>query len=123
MCNREAETHSHLFVHCPVAEDIWYMFLTLFGLKWVMPNTIREVFESWSRWKVDSTIKNIWKMIPAAIFWTIWNERNRRCFDGLSTSQSMLKARCLLYLYSWVFLSPMDSPDSFLDFICSMVMY
>ncbi|KAL3374552.1 hypothetical protein AABB24_006171 [Solanum stoloniferum] len=68
MCMKEAKTHNHVFLQCQIAADLWSMFLALFGLKWVMPQNIRDVLISWSCWKVDSTIKRIWKMIPAGIF-------------------------------------------------------
>ena len=68
MCMKEAETHNHLFLQCRMTANLWSMFLDLFGLKWVMPQNIRDAVISWGCWKVDSTIKRIWKMIPAAIF-------------------------------------------------------
>ncbi|WMV59067.1 hypothetical protein MTR67_052452 [Solanum verrucosum] len=66
-----AESHNHLYRHCSVSTDLWSMFITLFELNWVMPQSIKDGFESWCCWKVDSTIKKIWKMIPVAIFWRI----------------------------------------------------
>ena len=117
MCMKEAETHNHLFLQCRMTANLWSMFLALFGLKWVMPQNIRDVLISWGCWKVDSTIKRIWKMIPASIFWSIWKERSRRCFDGISTTYQSLKANCLMFLYAWVYLSPLDCPDSFLNHV------
>ncbi|KAG5580409.1 hypothetical protein H5410_051036, partial [Solanum commersonii] len=43
---------------------------------------IIDAYASWSRWKVDKTINKALLMIPAAIFWRLQNERNRRWFDG-----------------------------------------
>lgn len=37
MCLKETEIHSHLFLQRPVASDLWNMFISLFGLRWVMP--------------------------------------------------------------------------------------
>lgn len=67
MCPRNAVSHGHLFLHCTVAADLWNIFISLFGHRWVMPQNFREAFESWSLWKVDSSIRKIWKMTPAAI--------------------------------------------------------
>lgn len=122
MCQRNTESHNHLFLHCTVAASLWHMFLSLFGLRWVVPQNFKEAFESWSLWKVDSSIRKIWKMIPVAISWTIWNERNRRCFDGISTDVRSLKALCLVYLFSWAYLAPVDSPDRYLNFVSSLVL-
>lgn len=44
---------------------------------WVMSYSIKEAFWDWNCWNVDSTIRKIWKMIPAVIFWIAWNGRNR----------------------------------------------
>ncbi|KAG5631485.1 hypothetical protein H5410_003202 [Solanum commersonii] len=37
-----AESVNHFFLHCAVAADIWHMFLSLFSLNLVMPQTFRE---------------------------------------------------------------------------------
>ena len=40
MCKSKGESVDHLFLHCPVAMDLWSMVLGLFGVSWVMPHTI-----------------------------------------------------------------------------------
>ncbi|CAN4126288.1 unnamed protein product [Withania somnifera] len=82
MCHLKEEIVNHLFLHCPVAASIWSMYLAVFGISWSTPSTLEVVVESWSLWKVDRSIKRIWQMIPACIFWCIWIERNNICFDG-----------------------------------------
>jgi len=79
------------FLHCPEAFGLWSLFFSIFGLNWVMPQNLREAYVSWSHWKVDKTIKKTWLMMPAAIFWSLWKEKNRRCFDGISTPSHSLK--------------------------------
>nr|XP_018624635.1 uncharacterized protein LOC104091156 [Nicotiana tomentosiformis] len=81
MCQSSSESVSHLFFHCRVAKELWNMFCSLFGIQWVMPQHVGEAYASWSLWRVEKTIKKIWVMIPAVIFWCLWNERNRRSFD------------------------------------------
>ncbi|XP_070026633.1 uncharacterized protein [Nicotiana sylvestris] len=66
MCQRDAETNNQLFLHCRVAADIWSMFCSVFGISRVMPYNMKEAFQSWASCKVDKTIKNIWRMIPAS---------------------------------------------------------
>jgi len=112
----------HLFLHCTVAADIWNMFLSVFGLAWVMPCSIKDAYESWSSWRVGKSIKKTWQMVPATIFWCIWNERNRRCFDGISTPNHSLKATCLINLFTWFNQAPVTSFESFWDCVCSLVM-
>lgn len=60
MCRQHSESNRHLLLHCSVASDMWCMFLSIFGLSWVMPQSIREVYECWSGWKVDRVIRKVW---------------------------------------------------------------
>lgn len=39
-----------------------------FGFNCVMPQHMREAYTSWSLWKVDKVLKNMWLMIPAVAF-------------------------------------------------------
>ena len=40
MCKGNGESIEHFFLHCPVAMDLWYMVLGLFGVSWVMPKSV-----------------------------------------------------------------------------------
>ncbi|XP_059285769.1 uncharacterized protein LOC132039260 [Lycium ferocissimum] len=117
MCQRNMKSNVHLLIHCPVAAELRNFFFSLFRLSWVQPQSIKDAYESWSYCGVDKAIKKIWMMIPATNFWCLWNERNRRCFDGISTPPHTSKANCLMNLYSW---SSLYSPINFLDFVSSL---
>lgn len=97
------------------------MFYYLFGIQWVMPQHVGEAYASWSLWRVEKTIKKIWVMIPAVIFWCLWNERNHKCFDGISAPTHSLKATCLLNLFCWTKLTPVISFDQIFDFVNSLM--
>lgn len=36
-CLKDSKSYSHLLLHCKVASDLQCMFISLFGLRWVMP--------------------------------------------------------------------------------------
>ena len=40
MCKCNGELVDHLFLHCPVAMDLWSIVLGLFGVSWVMPESV-----------------------------------------------------------------------------------
>lgn len=122
LCRKNQETVNQLLLHCPVAPDIWSMLYRSFGLSWVMPQNLRQAQLSWSLWIVDKAIKKIWLMIPAAIFWSPWTERNRRSSDGTSTPNHSLKAKCLINLFCWTKLSPVISTDISLDFVSTLTL-
>uniref|UniRef100_A0A0V0ISS7 Putative ovule protein n=1 Tax=Solanum chacoense TaxID=4108 RepID=A0A0V0ISS7_SOLCH len=122
MCKKEAETPRHLLLHCEVASELWSMFFCLSGINWTTPLTVKDAYESWSLWKVDKAIKKIWIMIPACIFWCIWLERNKRCFDGESTALGILKTRCTENLFSWTNLYPAVNAEQLQDFTNSLAL-
>ncbi|WMV33012.1 hypothetical protein MTR67_026397 [Solanum verrucosum] len=122
MCKKEVETPRHLLLHCEVASELWSMFFCLSGINWTTPLTVKDAYESWSLWKVDKAIKKIWIMIPACIFWCIWLERNKRCFDGESTALGILKTRCTENLFSWTNLYPAVNAEQLQDFTNSLAL-
>ena len=47
LCACEAESVNHLLIHCSMARVLWDLVLGLVGVKWVFPNTVKEVLYSW----------------------------------------------------------------------------
>ena len=43
MCKCNDKSVDHLFIHCLVAMDLWSMVLGLFGVSWVMPQSVVEL--------------------------------------------------------------------------------
>ncbi|WMV29377.1 hypothetical protein MTR67_022762 [Solanum verrucosum] len=121
MCKKEAETpDTFFFLRWP--QNYGACFFCLSGINWTTPLTIKDAYESWSLWKVDKAIKKIWIMIPACIFWCIWSERNKRCFDGESIALGILKSRCIVNLFSWSNLYPAVNAEQLQDFTNSLVL-
>lgn len=60
------------------------------------------------------------KYDPSCIFWRVWIERIRRCFNGISTLILVLKGRCLLLLFSWTNYVPVNGVGSFVDLFGSL---
>jgi hypothetical protein len=40
----------------------------------------------------------VWKMVLICIFWSIWRERNNRCFEDLESSMDEILASLLFSL-------------------------
>ena len=78
MCKRSGEDVDHLFLHCSVAMELWSLVFGLFGVQWVMPRSVIDLFWSWmgNRGRHSSIL--IWKMIPHCLVWYIWREHNSR---------------------------------------------
>ena len=43
MCKCNGESVDHLFLHCPAAMDMWSMVFGLFGVSWVIPQSVVEL--------------------------------------------------------------------------------
>jgi hypothetical protein len=44
LCESDGESVDHLLLHCRVANALWGAFFSRFGLCWVMPGLVRELF-------------------------------------------------------------------------------
>jgi hypothetical protein len=100
LCESDGESVDHLLLHCKVANALWNIILSWFGLWWVMPGSVREALASW--WLGGhSRSAVVWKMAPLCLMWCIWRERNARCFDDSSRSFEELLHYFLFTLYTW----------------------
>jgi hypothetical protein len=90
LCESDEESVDHLLLHCGAARALWDAFFAQFGLCWVMPCSVKDLFASW--WSSGcSRSAVVWKMVPLCIMWCIWRERNARCFeDFLRSSEELL---------------------------------
>ena len=64
MCKRCGEVLDHLLLPCPVAFELWSLVFCLFGLHWVMPHKVIQLFES--RQGKFGQHRNIdfWRLMP-----------------------------------------------------------
>jgi hypothetical protein len=74
----------------------------LFGVQWVMPETVLDLFSSWQGSCGSRRTKMVWRVVPHCVFWCIWRERNTRHFEDIETSIPELKSRFFQLLFEWV---------------------
>jgi hypothetical protein len=122
MCKSSGETVNHLLLHCPVAWELWSMVWILFGITWVMPRGVVDLFNCWHGPRSKSEAGKIWKMTPHCLMWCIWQERNDRTFNGVEKSIPALKFHLLHILLSWAKAAHLVSSCSLSDMIdyCSV---
>ena len=75
MCKCNGESIDHLFLHCPVAMNLWSMILGLFGVNWVMPQSIVGLLACWQGWLGRHQNGHIWIIVPHCLMWCLWRER------------------------------------------------
>lgn len=75
------ETQEHLFIHCKVTSKLWQSLILRDNIAWGFPNSFTALAHVWDKNIFSSSGNFIWEMIPAAIVWVIWRERNCRTFE------------------------------------------
>jgi hypothetical protein len=47
MCKKNGESVDHLLLHCEVASALRHSIFSRFGLHWVMPGRVKDLYASW----------------------------------------------------------------------------
>jgi hypothetical protein len=116
LCESDREFVDHLLLHCEVANALWNVIFSWFGLCWVMPGSVRELFACWwSSGRSRSAV--VWKMIPLCLMWCIWRERNIRCFEDSLRSFEKICHYFLFTLSIWTAGWLASTVISFPDFL------
>ncbi|KAJ9707979.1 hypothetical protein PVL29_000172 [Vitis rotundifolia] len=117
LCGCEEENANHILLHCTVVRALWEIVLALFGVKWVFPESVKEVLLTWKGPFVGKKRKKVWNSIPLCIFWTVWKERNRLAFRGGSLDIQKFKNSFVCNLWSWVRVYIGEESHSLLGFL------
>ena len=99
MCLGEEESADHLLIHCRWASSLCHLSLSLMGVRWAQPSSIKDVVVAWRRTK-NNWISSVWNKIPLAILWCTWKERNSRIFEDKALSYQNYKLYFLRLLYN-----------------------
>ena len=120
MCKEDGETVDHLLLHCDFAKELWDMVFVLFGLHWVMPRRVIELFACWQGKFGRHQHINIWRAIPHCLMWCVWKERNARTFEGCEQTVAELKLLFFRMLFDWTSATGLCRSSTLLDFIDSL---
>ena len=102
MCKCNSESIDHLFLHCLVAMDLWSMVFGLFGVSWVMLQSIVRLLACWQGRFGRHQNGYIWLIFPRCLLWCLWRERNSRCFKDNERSIPNLKLFFFRTLLDWL---------------------
>ena len=104
MCTSNGESVDHLFLHCPIAMDLWSMVLGKFGVTWVMPHTVLGLLGCWQGRFGRHRNGYIWSIVPQCLMWCLWRERKSRFFEDIERSIPDLKLFFFKTLLDWFLL-------------------
>ena len=119
MCKCNGESVDHFFLHCPVAMDMWAMVFRLFGVSWVILQSVVGLLACWQGRFGCHRNGYIWLIVPHCLLWCLWRETNSRCFEDKERSISDLKLFFFRTLMDWLAALRNQSFLSFLDFLDS----
>jgi len=67
MCKKTGESVDHLLLHCDVASTLWSSLFNHFGMSWVMPIRVIDLFACW--WSSRRPKRAaVWNMAPLCLF-------------------------------------------------------
>lgn len=76
-----------------------------------------ELLIAWDQSRSTVRQKKWWRVILSCIWWTIWKERNSKCFEDKSKSIQKVKMNCNLNLHFLCKEFCIVEADSILDFL------
>ncbi|RVW30374.1 putative LRR receptor-like serine/threonine-protein kinase [Vitis vinifera] len=80
-CQTFEESIDYL-LHCEKTREVWMLLLSLFGVSWVFPFSVKETLLGWRGSFVGKKRKEVWQVGPLCLFWVIWKARNRIAFEN-----------------------------------------
>ncbi|XP_059277663.1 uncharacterized protein LOC132031768 [Lycium ferocissimum] len=96
-------------------DQLWRMFINLRKIRWVKPGSIEGVLKCWNRDGNVTRKEERWKIVPSCIWWTVWKERNQRCFENKQNNLQKLKMNCLALFYFWCKQEILDQTEDIFD--------
>ena len=93
------------------------MIFALFGIHWVMPRRVIELFDCWQGSMRRQQNLVIWRAIPHCLMWCLWRQRNARTFEGCELRVVELKLQFYRYLFDWLSATGLFSFSNLLDLI------
>ena len=106
MCLRDEESVEHLLLNCKSAQTIWMAIIGGFDCCWALPHSLPELFQAWKTPIGDPRGKVMWRLSFLLVIWTIWKERNMRCFEGIACNESRLVEKLKFLGAFWVSILP-----------------
>ncbi|KAF3648646.1 BTB/POZ and MATH domain-containing protein 5 [Capsicum annuum] len=103
-----------------ITSQIWHMFLHLTQGPWVMPENTADLLSCWMKRGGRKAQKKWWNTIPSCIWWSIWMERNNRCFENITNPMQRVKDSCISTLYFWCKEEGIDEAGQLVDFLGSL---
>ncbi|CAL5334565.1 unnamed protein product [Camellia sinensis] len=101
-CKGEVENINHVLLFCPFTWRIWSRILQWWGIQWVLPGSISCLFNWCIGIKLQKQEQMIWRAIPLAVLWSVWNRRNECIFGNAQVDIDDLCESIKVRIALWV---------------------
>lgn len=81
LCRLGEEYINHIMLHGPFVWKIGSNIIKWWGVQWVIPGSVECLLQWWSGWKFKKWEMQMRKVIPLAVFWSVWKHRNDVIFN------------------------------------------
>lgn len=102
LCINDAESSTHMLLHCSYASKVWNSFIQEFNIVWIISPSIDIALHCWPHTKIKTRKALVINSIPGAIIWNLWKERNQRAFDNNSLDNNKLIERIKFTIAYWL---------------------
>jgi hypothetical protein len=104
MCGQEDETCDHLLGACVFTREIWYRILSTVGLQHTAPLPSDMLVDWWleATKPVPQALSRGFDSLVLLVSWELWKERNRRTFDGVCATATLVLLRIRTEGESWI---------------------
>ncbi|OVA05651.1 Reverse transcriptase zinc-binding domain [Macleaya cordata] len=101
LCETMSESTNHLLIHCKYSMKLWSYFFGEVNMVWSPPNSVYVLLEKWNSKDLSNEGKVLWRILPAAICWCIWKERNAIAFEGIKKEINQLLMDIKIQVSLW----------------------
>lgn len=117
MWKKSGEFVDHLLLYYEIASALWNSTFSLFGLDWVMPRRVVDLFACWTAEFGSIHSVAVCKMISSCLMWCIWRGSNDQSFEDSERIVVELKAFFFNTLYHLTVAYDCFHISSFFDFL------
>ncbi|CAN1331689.1 Putative ribonuclease H protein At1g65750 [Linum perenne] len=103
LCERDAESIDHLFVHCPFALTVWSGLSSKLSLYGPRNDKVRGLIGAWKGMNCISTFAVASRVILHGVLWYIWLERNDRIFTDTRKDERSVIGKALWNFGKWLY--------------------
>ncbi|XP_020255847.1 uncharacterized protein LOC109832815 [Asparagus officinalis] len=118
LCERDAESHTHLFFECHFSMTVWNEVMNWLKFKWRTCNWRMLLDWYCNRLRGRGFKLKVKRMALAAVVYNIWKERNNRIFNQKKRAPEQIVRDIKIGMYSVILnnpLMPNEDRDCFLS--------